>query len=149
MKSKKTPATITTLIIAIIIGLQFQLLADSGQVIYSKVLFKVFVSACSYALSQNLFGNTDEDWYSFKRSILVSLSGSIFLMIGATLLDGYFDYWSQKTLGILVFSEFISFWIGDLVMRILVLSPIISIFFIALYNAIRLLLLLFQAKRLK
>ena len=131
MEYKKAAETFASILAGAFIGTQLQLLADSGQVMYGRLLVKLLVGIISFAASYVLLQRTADSWFSLKRPIVVGFVGSIVFLSLASVFDGLLD----QTAG--TASDLISFWIGALIVRILVLLPFTFIGFLLLFVSLR------------
>ncbi|MBX3265705.1 MAG: hypothetical protein KF831_03275 [Acidobacteria bacterium] len=137
--SKRIPANVVTLLIGFFIGMQVQVVADSGRQILSSVLVKGIAGAGSYVLVHGFLLRGDDAWCSFRKSIAVGIFGSIAFALSASAFDFYSDYLSHHQHGILNVTELGAFWFQAFVLRLVVVVPITSVVFMILYNCIRLL----------
>lgn len=124
-----------TIIAAAVIGLTLQWIADSGDLDYYRLLLKIALAILAYSVV--VFGLNARNVAGWKFIVSLAIFGTIINFFLATIVDGYFSYLSDRGLNILNMRELGLSFLGTLILRWIVLTPIFAAIFAAVWLPLR------------
>ena len=127
---------IVTLFVASALAYVSQISANSGEAVYANVVVKIVISVIAY-LSVCLFLSKRDLWPPSRWLIVLAVMGTLTWLLLATIYEGYMDYSSLKTRGILDEGQFFRNYLGFAVSRLLLLVPVESLIFLVVFVPFR------------
>lgn len=131
---------LAVLVGATVIAYLAQRTADSGVVIYGKIFSKIILAAFSYLAVFLMLPKKNQTSRKWRLPFLLAILGTVANLVLVTIFEAYQAYRVDQTKGISSVKELFQFYLKELILRLLILTPIDALIFFTAFISSYLLL---------